>query len=115
MVLKIYDINNEVIEHYFNSNIFTFYFSWIDNIPSNYILTFTNKEEIDLNQKIDIFNLFEKIKNCQIKIVTVQKDDLFEKNAVLFDSEAYELTYNKIDYVSEYGNVGLTNIAADVD
>lgn len=114
MILIIVDNNLQEYKYQFNIEQFTFCLSWVDVIPnSNYILTITNKTEISLEQKIQIFNLFEQIKNLKIKNISIIKDN--DTKDILFDNILYDLFYDKIEYTNEYGVSGINSIADSVD
>ncbi len=112
MLIKIVDINSKEYFYDLDDNLFTYFFSWINNGEiQNCWLNLGNKTELDLNSKINFFNIFNEIKN----IKNILKLTILKYETILFDSELYNLKYKNIEYRNEYGSLSPNNIQENLE
>lgn len=111
MLLRIIDDNNkEYTFEELGSDNFTFALSKKDSVVRDYHLIFTSKHELPIDIKANIFNLFEqKLKNIAIKRILIlipesetQINTNDEEFLTLFDSQIYNLSFDTINYYTEY-------------
>lgn len=112
MLIKIIDIKSNEYLYNLDNNLFTYFFSWIEQTDiNNYLLSFGNKIELDLDSKVQFFNIFNEIKDIDIYKLSIEK----ENGTILFDSELYNLNYKFVEYSNEYGALGPSNIIESLD
>lgn len=111
MLLRIIDKDNkEYTFDEFGSNNFTFALTKKDSVVRDYELVFTSKHELPINIKASIFNVFEQqLKNIAVKQIMIlipseetQMDTNDEDFLTLFDSTIYNLTFETVNYYTEY-------------
>ena len=95
MKLIVIDNDNNEYNYNFDSKLFTFFVVPVKN--NQYSFTITNLNELDIELKVELVNLFETIKTIDIKNIYIKKDDI-----IIFDSLAYGFAHDTFDYNSSY-------------
>jgi hypothetical protein len=112
MTVKI--IDTEKKEYLLNQlTDFMFSFSKNESGDADYRLNLMNMSEIPLENKIEVFNLFERqlkyIPVDQVIIeapIQIENAETNESYSTLFDSKMYDLTFKTVNYYAEYGVPG---------
>lgn len=105
MILRIIDKNlNEYTFDNFNKNYFTFTFSKLNNAsPGNSLLTFSNFKDISIEEKIDLYNLFNDLQNKELTTIIIENSTSTEElPRKIFDNTMYELEFVELEYHTEY-------------
>lgn len=105
MTLRIIDKSlNEQIFNNFNKDYFTFTFSKIDNAsPGNSLLTFSNFKDISIEEKINLYNLFNNLQNQELTTIIIENSTSEEElSRKIFDNSMYELEFAGLEYHTEY-------------